>query len=257
MSIATEITRLQGIKSDIRTALVTQGIATASSHNMADFSADILAIQGGSEGVYITVKCNSAYQGYDIILSANESELDRKQCPSSLVVNFFVSADDVTLPATFTISNSLNSITQIETASIYGWYEVIYNTRTYLIKDGVWNTDLLGKYKINSYLDASVRINNSAFIISGQGKIYATKLFDFTAFTKLCANADGGTNQQCILNKTNTDKNDIPSDSQVLGISNASTKTQFTKDITDISGDYYFSLRTWAGTCNVYDVWLE
>ena len=124
MSIATEITRLQGIKSDIRTALVTQGIATASSHNMADFSADILAIQGGSEGVYITVKCNSAYQGYDIILSANESELDRKQCPSSLVVNFFVSADDVTLPAIFTISNSLNDITIIVTAYMYGWYDL-------------------------------------------------------------------------------------------------------------------------------------
>ena len=124
MSIATEITRLQGIKTNIRTALVTQGIAQASSHNMADFSADILAIQGGSEGVYITVTCNSAYQGYDIILSANESELDRKQCPSSKDVNFFVSADDVTLPAIFTISNSLNDITISVTANIYGWYDL-------------------------------------------------------------------------------------------------------------------------------------
>lgn len=122
MSIATEITRLQGIKTDIRTALVTQGIAQASSHNMADFSADILAIQGGSEGVYITVTCARVYQGYDIILSANESELDRKQCSSSLEVNFFVSADDITLPATFTISNSLNSKTTSVSANMYGWY---------------------------------------------------------------------------------------------------------------------------------------
>ena len=127
MSIATEITRLQGIKTDIRTALVTQGIAQASSHNMADFSADILAIQGGSEGVYITVTCDSVYQGYDIILSANESELDRKQCPSSLIVNFFVSADNVTLPATFTISNSLNDVTTSFEANIYGWYNVDMN----------------------------------------------------------------------------------------------------------------------------------
>ena len=126
MSIATEITRLQGIKTDIRTALVTQGIAQASSHNMADFSADILAIQGGSEGVYITVTCDSAYQGYDIILSANESELDRKQCPSSSIVNFFVSADNVTLPTTFTISNNhpdYSGIVQVVSASMYGWYE--------------------------------------------------------------------------------------------------------------------------------------
>ena len=127
MSIATEITRLQGIKTDIRTALVTQGIAQASSHNMADFSADILAIQGGSEGVYITVTCDSVYQGYDIILSANESELDRKQCPSSLIVNFFVSADNVTLPATFTISNSLNNTTKSFEANMYGWYNVDMN----------------------------------------------------------------------------------------------------------------------------------
>lgn len=125
MSIATEITRLQGIKTDIRTALVTQGIAQASSHNMADFSADILAIQGGSEGVYITVTCARVYQGYDIILSANGSELDRKQCSSSLEVNFFVSADDITLPATFTISNSLNDITKNVTTNIYGWYDGI------------------------------------------------------------------------------------------------------------------------------------
>ena len=127
MSIATEITRLQGIKTNIRTALVTQGIEQASSHNMADFSADILAIQGGSEGVYITVKCDSAYQGYDIILSANESELDRKQCPSSSIVNFFVSADNVTLPTTFTISNNhpdYSYINQVVSASMYGWYEI-------------------------------------------------------------------------------------------------------------------------------------
>lgn len=128
MSIATEITRLQGIKTDIRTALVTQGIAQASSHNMADFSADILAIQGsGGEGVYITVTCGSVYQGYDIILSASGSEIERKQCPSSLVVNFFVSANDITLPATFTISNSLNSITTSFEANILGWYDIFAN----------------------------------------------------------------------------------------------------------------------------------
>ena len=125
MSIATEIARLQGIKTDIRTALVTQGILQANSHNMADFSADILAIQISNEGVYITVTCDGKYQGYDIILSANESEISRKKCPSSLEVNFFVSADDVTLPTTFTISNSLNDVTKNVTTNIYGWYDGI------------------------------------------------------------------------------------------------------------------------------------
>ena len=125
MSIATEITRLQGIKTDIRNALVTQGISQANSHNMADFSADILAIQISNEGVYITVTCNEKYQGYDIILSANESEISRKQCPSSLEVNFFVSSDDIALPTIFTISNSLNDVTKNVETNIYGWYDGI------------------------------------------------------------------------------------------------------------------------------------
>lgn len=132
MSIATEITRLQGIKTDIRTALVTQGIAQASSHNMADFSADILAIQGGSEGVYITVTCEDIYYNVSnpvtiYLKDSNGNILDKKQCPSSLIVNFFVSADNVTLPATFTISNSLNDITTSFEANMYGWYNVDMN----------------------------------------------------------------------------------------------------------------------------------
>lgn len=54
MSIATEITRLQNIKADIRSALVTKGVP-ASSHNMADFPEDILSISGGSEVVAFIV----------------------------------------------------------------------------------------------------------------------------------------------------------------------------------------------------------
>lgn len=44
MSIATEITRLQNIKTDIRSALVEKGVS-ASTHNMAQFAEDILSIQ--------------------------------------------------------------------------------------------------------------------------------------------------------------------------------------------------------------------
>lgn len=46
MSIASEITRLQNIKSDIRTALGNKGI-DASTHNYADFANDIGNIQNG------------------------------------------------------------------------------------------------------------------------------------------------------------------------------------------------------------------
>lgn len=132
MSIATEIARLQGIKTDIRTALVTQGIAQASSHNMADFSADILAIQGGSEGIYVEVTCDSVYYNatnpVTIYLKDSDGNiLDFEDCPSSLVVNLFVSADDIALPATFTISNSLNSVTTSFEANMYGWYDECMN----------------------------------------------------------------------------------------------------------------------------------
>ena len=194
MSIATEIARLQGIKTDIRTALVTQGIAQASSHNMADFSTDILAIQGGSEGVYITVTCDSLFIGYDIILSANESELDRKQCPSSLIVNFFVSADNVTLPATFTISNSLNNITISFEANMYGWYNVNMNeTIVALIpkmtSNTTWSTleegqvgGVASAYNIyNGYYDAYKAFNNDSYgWVPGSaeyGKIYVQYKF--------------------------------------------------------------------------------
>lgn len=47
MSVASEIARLQVIKSDIRTALVAKGITSASTHDMADFAEDIGDIQAG------------------------------------------------------------------------------------------------------------------------------------------------------------------------------------------------------------------
>lgn len=60
MSIASEITRLQNIKADIRSALVTQGVPAASGHDMADFSADILSISTGG-GATITVTYSSQF----------------------------------------------------------------------------------------------------------------------------------------------------------------------------------------------------
>lgn len=47
MSIATQITRLQGVKSDIRTALTVKGVSGASEHDMDDFATDIYNIPGG------------------------------------------------------------------------------------------------------------------------------------------------------------------------------------------------------------------
>ena len=48
MSIADKITQLSNIRAAIRTALQNKGIAAASSHNFADFAADIAAIATGA-----------------------------------------------------------------------------------------------------------------------------------------------------------------------------------------------------------------
>ena len=48
MSIADKITQLTNIRAAIRTALQNKGIAAATSHNFADFAADIAAIATGA-----------------------------------------------------------------------------------------------------------------------------------------------------------------------------------------------------------------
>ena len=266
MSIATEIPRLQGIKSDIRTALVTQGIATASSHNMADFSADILAIQGGSEGVYITVKCDSAYQGYDIILSANESELDRKQCPSSLIVNFFVSADNVTLPATFTISNNhpnYSGITKIVTASMYGWYETELLSVVYLYDNGnkmdtAWKT--LVNISGDSAYDEGTRlkVSNSKLSNDSFAFIYSGEKVSFSGFSKLKFTSEylNGNNISCFILP-----NESRNGTQIFNLSATNVKLETQEiDITGYQGDYYIYFGTWYSnptTAVVYKLWLE
>ena len=266
MSIATEITRLQGIKTDIRTALVTQGIAQASSHNMADFSTDILAIQGGSEGIYITVTCSSKYQGYDIILSANENELDRKQCPSSSIVNFFVSADNVTLPATFTISNNhpnYSGITKIVTASMYGWYETELLSVVYLYDNGnkmdtAWKT-LVSDIGDSAYDEGTrLKVSTSALSNDSFAFIYSGEKVSFRGFSKLKFTSEylNGKDMWCyILSDESRTGTQIPN----LSVINAKLETQEI-DITGYQGDYYIYFGAWYSkptTGVVYKLWLE
>ena len=257
MSIATEITRLQGIKTDIRTALVTQGIAQASSHNMADFSADILAIQGGSEGVYITVTCDSAYQGYDIILSANESELDRKQCPSSLIVNFFVSADDVTLPATFTISNSLNSDKTSFEVNMYGWYDIImwngvlYDAgNEYSNFTGGWG--IYGKSSNVHKNTTDITVDwNSDWPISSY--LITNKPIYIKGYTTLKMTQRTNNSSNCFIVILNENHKVVKQVAQ-----SQSTSATVSIPISDYQGNYYIGLSGGVSKQSVlYKAWLE
>lgn len=265
MSIATEITRLQGIKTDIRTALVTQGIAQASSHNMADFSADILAIQGGSEGVYITVKCDVEYQGYDIILSANESELYRKQCPSSpsiTEVTFFVSSDDVTLPTTFTISNNhpdYSSVTQDVPASMYGWYEInliawngeLYDAgNEYSDVTGGW--DIYGTSSNVTKNATDITVNwNSNWPISSY--LITNNPIKTTGYTTLKM-----TQRTDNINNTNIVILDENHSVVKTAIGSQGTTGTVSIPISDYQGNYYIGLSGGAAkTSTLYKAWLE
>lgn len=73
MSIASEITRLQNIKSNIRSALVSRGITEAASHDMADFAVDISNIQDG--GAVLTITYNEEFYGKTITITNGEDTI--------------------------------------------------------------------------------------------------------------------------------------------------------------------------------------
>ena len=73
MSIATQITRLQNIKTAIRNALVNKGVTSASTHDMDDFATDIGSIPTGGTYQSKTVSPSTSQQtvapdsGYDAL----------------------------------------------------------------------------------------------------------------------------------------------------------------------------------------------
>ena len=66
MSIASQITRLQNIKTAIRQALVNKGVTSASTHDMEDFATDISNIPSGS-GTYQTKTVSPTTSAQEVV----------------------------------------------------------------------------------------------------------------------------------------------------------------------------------------------
>lgn len=124
MSIASEITRLQGCKANIRTALVNKGITSASTHNMADFATDISNISAG--GATITVTYSSSF--YNKTMTCTKGSTTYTQTTTSSGSTVFNVTDEGTWTITCngisrTVYVTLNYSTQMavtKTITVYG-----------------------------------------------------------------------------------------------------------------------------------------
>lgn len=113
MSIASEITRLQGCKANIRTALVNKGITSASTHNMADFATDISNISAG--GATITVTYSSSFYNKTMTCS-NGTKTYTKTTTSSGSTEFKVSDEGTWTITCNGISRTVNVVLNYSTA---------------------------------------------------------------------------------------------------------------------------------------------
>lgn len=229
---------------------------------MAQISIDYGSVSGGSsKGVYITVECDSAYQGYDIILTADGNEIDKKQCSSSLKVTLFASANTVTLPTTFTISNSLNGNTLSVSASMYGWYErelelfnpVIFENGVFKNRD-IQLSDII---TIASGGTVSVSGNNLVMYSSGGNITFAWKLDELSKYNYINFNLSSvpSNPSNVRLGYSNTVSND--SFTENVGYPNSVVSGTNTVAITNKSQAIYLKLDCWRNTVSINKIWLS
>ena len=152
MSIASEITRLQGCKANIRTALVNKGITSASTHNMADFATDISNISAG--GATITVSYSSTF--YNKTMTCSDGTTTYTKTTTSSGVTEFNVTDEGTWTITCDgISRTVNvvlnyalSMAIIKTVTLYS-----------AAQDTVSFTDATGSKTCRTGNDGSVSVS--------------------------------------------------------------------------------------------------
>lgn len=152
MSIASEITRLQGCKADIRTALVNKGITSASTHNMADFATDISNISAG--GATITVSYTSTF--YNKTMTCSDGTTTYTKTTTSSGTTSFNVTDEGTWTITCNgISRTVNVVLNYALSMAITKTVTLYSA----VQDTVSFTDATGSKTCRTGNDGSVSVS--------------------------------------------------------------------------------------------------
>lgn len=211
MSIASEITRLQNIKTAIRNALVNKGIAAAANHDMADFASDIAAIPTGGTPtgtIYITQNGThnvASYASADVNVSASVSTQEKSCSPSTSQqeitpdTGYYLSKVTVgaALLETKTVTPGPSQIIITPTSGYYGLSQVTVNPATgslIVVSYTSPITTVLAVANSVTYYAYMDTANNKAYITiphtyqSGVVYIYGYAGTTFTASTNVTLN---------------------------------------------------------------------
>lgn len=233
---------------------------------------------GSKKSVYIKVMCVSDYQGYDITCTTG-SLSKTKKCNSDAVEFVFTENEVSELPATFTISNSLNSITTEVNPTMYGWYDTELNVWDgYLYKSGDTDyarTSITGGWKGGfKYTSSRTTISgtidiNQMKIIGGSNEIPAdlatVNLIDFDNVKAMgykylkadCAEmGSAGYNGDSL--KIVSDLNLYSEHTIATVIKTKNARETISLDLSSITGKNYVVLQASQSRQHyVYNVWFE
>lgn len=269
MSIASEITRLQTAKADLKTAIENKGVTVPSATKLDGYASLVDQISGGSSLHTVTLSTLIPTGVETITYTGTESG----------TVNITNGSGSVALPTgtyTFTSSNTLwnsGSVGVNANTSINCWFG------TPLLWYGYVNTSALTggwqaigwKWSASATAKAPTMTYNANFInwylINGNGAYSTQAKIDVTDYNILSVYAqhksDSGANLNMYINTTvgsgyvqnisATQRGDMPSSNKTLH--------QTDLNISSVTGEYYVFF--WGGSgssttnCDIYACWLE